>query len=59
MRRAPVAVRRDPESGIALILALFLVLVGSVMAASLTMLASSTMIPSQSRLGANENLTLP
>lgn len=33
--------RRHPESGIALILALFLVLVGSVMAASLTMLAQS------------------
>ena len=54
---------RDPQSGIALILTLFLVLVGSVMAASLTMLAQSETyaslnyeLMSQARYGAESGL---
>lgn len=54
---------RQPESGIALILTLFLVLVGSVMAASLTMLAQSETyaslnyeLMSQARYGAESGL---
>ena len=54
---------RHPESGIALILTLFLVLVGSVMAASLTMLAQSETyaslnyeLMSQARYGAESGL---